>query len=191
MLAAAAQFTESVPLGNVELIEDDLFDTRLEPASFDLVHARFLLAPLGRAGEQVAVFRRLVAPGGLLILEDPDSGSWHFNPPAEAAESLIGLVLAAFRDAGGDFDAGRSLPALFAGLGLEPATRAAVHALPALHPYLRVPLQFSVSLEPRLAARIDLPKLHELRGRAEAELADARRWGTTFTLIQSWARLPG
>jgi hypothetical protein len=31
-----------------------------------------------------------------VVLEDPDTGSWHFNPPAAAAERLIELILEAF-----------------------------------------------------------------------------------------------
>lgn len=40
MLAAAKQFVADEGLPNVVLRNDDLFATRLEPASFDLVHAR-------------------------------------------------------------------------------------------------------------------------------------------------------
>ena len=39
------------------LIKDDLFATSLKPASFDLVHARFELTPLGRVEEQLAAVR--------------------------------------------------------------------------------------------------------------------------------------
>ena len=52
MLAAAAQFAAAEQLPNVMLIKDDLFATSLEPASFDLVHARFELTPLGRVEER-------------------------------------------------------------------------------------------------------------------------------------------
>jgi len=33
-------------------------------------------------------------------------------------------------------------------------------------------------------------ELEELRQRAEAEIAQPGRWGTTFTLVQTWARAP-
>jgi hypothetical protein len=33
-------------IANVELVVDDLFDSKLEPQTFDLVHARYLIAPL-------------------------------------------------------------------------------------------------------------------------------------------------
>jgi hypothetical protein len=34
-------------------------------------------------------------------------------------------------------------------------------------------------------------ELASLRREAEAELAEPARWGTTFTLIQTWGRLEG
>ena len=96
MLAAAAQFVTDEQLPNVTLIKDDLFATSLEPASFDLVHARFELTPLGRVEEQLATYLRLTRHGGVVALEDPDWGSWHFNPPAPALEALITFVCEAF-----------------------------------------------------------------------------------------------
>jgi ubiquinone/menaquinone biosynthesis C-methylase UbiE len=81
LLDAARSFLEAEGIANVELAVDDLFDSKLEPESFDLVHARYVIAPLGRGGEQVASHRRLVRPGGSLVLEEWDLGSWHFNPP--------------------------------------------------------------------------------------------------------------
>jgi len=190
LLAAASSFLCTERLDNVELVQDDLFASQLEPGSFDLVHARFQLAPLGRAAEQIAAYRSLLAPGGVLVLEDPDTTSWHFSPPAPAAQRLIELTLQAFLAAGGDLDAGRSLPHLLADIGPEPSIRTAVLELPAHHPYLRLPIQFSVSLEPRLLAQVTLPELCQLRAQAEQELTDPSRSGTTFTLVQSWVALP-
>ena len=77
---------------NVELVVDDLFESKLQPQSYDLVHARYVIAPLGRGPEQVASYRRLVRPGGSLVLEEWTLGSWHFNPPAPASERLIRLL---------------------------------------------------------------------------------------------------
>jgi ubiquinone/menaquinone biosynthesis C-methylase UbiE len=90
LLAAARSLLAET--SNVELVIDDLFETKLEPQSFDLVHARFVIAPLGRGREQVDSYRRLVRPGGTLVLEEWDVGSWHFNPPAPAAERPIELI---------------------------------------------------------------------------------------------------
>jgi SAM-dependent methyltransferase len=183
LLASARQWVEEEGITNVRLVADDLFDSRLEPG-FDLVHARFQLAPLGRVEQQLDSYRRLLRDGGLLVLEDPDPASWHFNPPAEAAERLIALILEAFEAANGNFSVGRDLATL---LGANAHVAAHVLALPHGHPYLRLPLQFSASLRPRLLQLADEAQLDELEAAAERELADPARWGTTFTLIQAVA----
>ena len=185
LLAAARSFLDAEGVSNVELVVDDLFDSNLEPQSFDLVHARYVIAPLGRGAEQVASYRRLVKPGGALVLEEWDLGSWHFNPPAPAAERLIRLLSEIFARMGGE--AGRGLPELLGEIGVEePELDAHVIALKPGHPYLRLPLQFSVALESRLLETVSEDELAALRREAESELGEPGRWGTTFTLIQSW-----
>ena len=188
LLAAARSFLEGEGAGNVELVVDDLFASRLPPESFDLVHARYVIAPLGRGAEQLAAHRRLLKPGGTLVLEEWDLGSWHLNPPAPAAERLIGAIGEIFGTLGGE--AGRELPRLLAQIGVEePQIDAHLVALEPGHPYLRLPLQFSVALEPRLLALLGEDELAALRRDTEAELAEPGRWGTTFTLIQCWGRV--
>src|SRR5215208_7037884 len=110
LLNAAGSFLSAEGISNVELVVDDLFDSNLDPQSFDLVHARYVIAPLGRGREQVAAYRRLVRAGGSVLLEEWDLGSWHFNPPAPAAERLIRLLSEIFAGLGGE--AGRGLPEL-------------------------------------------------------------------------------
>jgi SAM-dependent methyltransferase len=189
LLGAARSFLEEEGISNVELVVDDLFDSRLEPESFDLVHARYEIAPLGRGSEQVASHRKLLRPDGSLVLEEWDLGSWHFNPPAPAAQRLIGLLGEIFEAHGGE--AGRRLPGLLAEIGIDdPQLDAHVIALKPGHPYLRLPLQFSVALESRLLEKLSEEELASLRMEAESELAEPGRWGTTFTLIQCWGKLP-
>ena len=190
LLDAARSFLETEGVSNVELVVDDLFDSKFEPHSFDLVHARYLIAPLGRGREQVALHRQLVRSGGSLALEEWDLGSWHLNPSAPAAERLIRLLADIFAARGGE--AGRGLPELLDEIGIEdPEIDAHVVALEPGHPYLRLPLQFSVALESRLLETVSADELASLRREAESELAEPGRWGTTFTLIQSWGRLDG
>ena len=189
LLDAARSFLKAEGIANVELTVDDLFDSKLEPESFDLVHARYVIAPLGRGPEQVASHRRLVRSGGSLVLEEWDLGSWHFNPPAPAAERLIQLLSEIFAALGGE--AGRGLPELLREIGIEePAIDAHVIALKPGHPYLRLPLQFSVALESRLLETLSEDELASLRREAGGELDAPGRWGTTFTVIQSWGRKP-
>lgn len=190
LLDAARSFLEAEGIANVELVVDDLFESKLEPQSFDLVHARYQIAPLGRGPEQVAAYQRLVKPGGSLVLEEWDLGSWHINPPAPAAERLIQLISEIFAGLGGE--AGRGLPELLREIGVEePEIDAHVIALKPGHPYLRMPLQFSAALESRLLETLSEDEFASLRREAETELAEPSRWGTTFTLIQSWGTLEG
>src|SRR5215208_4295783 len=43
LLDAARSFLNAEGISNVDLVVDDLFDSKLEPESFNLVHARFLI----------------------------------------------------------------------------------------------------------------------------------------------------
>jgi SAM-dependent methyltransferase len=188
MLGSADRFVSNEGLRNVGLAKDDLFASELEPDSFDLVHARYEICPLGRAHEQMQTYLRLARPGGTIVLEDPDPGSWHFNPSAPALERLIALIVEAFRVSGGDWEAGRKHLHLLGEFGIEGNIRAEVVALPPGHPYLRLPLQFATSLEERLLGLVTADELDELREQGEAELQEPGHWGTTFTLLQCWGR---
>jgi SAM-dependent methyltransferase len=186
MLSIAREFVVAERLDNVSVVHDDLFVTQLEPASFDLVHARFQIAPLGRQDPQMATYRKLLRPGGVLVLEDPDSGSWHFNPPAPAAERLIALIEQSFRSGGGDFNAGRQQRALLQANDFEASVRTHVIALEPGHPYLKLPIQFATALRGRIEQIVPRTELEGLMQQAETEIAAPDRWGTTFTLVQTW-----
>jgi len=188
MLRAAAEFVQAEQLTNVTLEKDDLFASQLPSASFDLVHARFQLAPLGRHAEQLDTYCRLLKPGGWLVLEEPDAGSWRVQPRADAVQELVALLLKAFEAGGGDFDAGRHLPDWIRQRGMEPRVNAVVLALEPGHPYLRLPLQFATALRPRLEKLSDPARLDALLTACEAEVARADAWGLTFTLVQAWAQ---
>jgi len=190
MLAAADRLVTTEGLRNVGLVQDDLFASELEPDAFDLVHARYEICPLGRGHEQMETYLRLARPGGTIVLEDPDTGSWHFNPQAPALEKLIALIVEAFRVSGGDWGAGRRHLRLLREFGIEGNVRAEVVALPPGHPYLRLPLQFATALEERLLSLVTTDELEQLRRHGEAELQEPGRWGTTFTLLQCWGRRP-
>jgi hypothetical protein len=190
LLDAARGFVSTESLTNVELVHDDLFATALQRDSFDLVHARFQLAPLGRFQEQISALIGLVAPGGTVVLEDPDTASWTFSPDAPHTNRLIKLILTAFKSAGGDFDAGHMAFDLLEASGLRPSLRADIVALEPGHPYLWLPLQFAASLRSRLLREISEADLETLLAAAEDELVDPRRRGLTFTLVQTWAVRP-
>jgi hypothetical protein len=131
-----------------------------------------------------------VRPGGWIVLEEPEAGSWGEHPLAPSAAHLRGLITEAFARAGGDFNAGRRLPGYLQAAGLEPTIRCACEALAPGHPYLGLPVQFARSLRPRLLELVPKAELERLVAAAEAELADPARWGLTFTLVQVYAHAP-
>ena len=190
LLAAAEQFVDTERLGNVVVLKDDLFASKLEPSSFDLVHARFQIAPLGRAEDQLSNHVRVLRPGGTVVLEEWDVSSWRFNRPARALERMVDLIGQVFVQSGGDMHAGLELLDLLRGFGIEGSVRAEVLALPPGHPYLRLPLQFATALEARLLSIVTADALEQLRKECEAEFHEPGRWGTTFTLLQCWGRRP-
>ena len=124
------------------------------------------------------------------MLEDPDLASWRVNPEAPAVQRLIALIEKGFRAAGGNFNAGRELPELLRGAGIEPRVSAHVVALEPGHPYLRLPIQFATSLRPRLETLLPRDDLDHLIAQAEGEIARPGTWGTTFTLVQAFGTLP-
>ena len=139
----------------------------------------------------MAAYVRLVAPGGLLVLEEPDSSSWHCTPDAARTDALIALVLTGFREAGGDFDAGRHTFNRLRGAGVDPQLRAEVVALQPGHPYLLLPVQFAASLREGLERLLPADQLDELVAASTEELRDPGRTGLTFTLVQTWCVVPG
>ncbi len=184
MLDAARVLCAEESLTNVILERDDIFASALSEASFDLVHLRFQLAPLGRAIEQVTTARRLARPDGWIVLEEPDTGGWREHPLAPSAVHLRSLIAAAFTRSGGDFDAGRRLPEYLRTAGIDPTIDCACVALEPDHPYLQLPVQFATSLRPKLLSLAREVELDRLLDAAKAELADPERWGTTFTLFR-------
>lgn len=66
------EFLQLAPeLPNLELVEDDIQETRLEPGSFDLVLMSEVIEHLPQPDRALAGVRRLLRPGGVLILSTP------------------------------------------------------------------------------------------------------------------------
>lgn len=177
-----------IPGDRVLVVEDVLGGgVDLQPKAYDLVHARFQLARHGQAAQQLAALRALVAPGGVLLVEEPDLRTWTFEPYAPATTHLIGRLAQTFAAAGGDLDAGRRLGPLLRGAGLAPRIRTTALGLEAGHPYLRTPLDLAETLDHRLADVLGRDGLDHLIHSASTELLSPSRRGTTFTLVQAWA----
>lgn len=108
---------------NLEVLEADIRTAPLAPASFDLVHARFVLIHVPLWQEALAALFRALKPGGCILLEEPDfSAARAFSGPAELQAAFTNVhhaIETMFRARGMDYAFGARLPALFVEQGLQ------------------------------------------------------------------------
>jgi SAM-dependent methyltransferase len=174
----------------IEVELGDAFATGWPDAGLTAVHARFLAAPAGRLPALVAEMHRLLAPGGLAVLQEPDGDSWQLEDGGDCWQRLQALIRAGFRARGGDFDAGLQLPGALRAQGfVDVQQRRITRHLPPGHAYAALPLAFARQLKPLWLAEglIDDTGLAELLAAFEQRLA-AGAEATSFTLVQCWGR---
>jgi ubiquinone/menaquinone biosynthesis C-methylase UbiE len=186
-LAAARAFVAEAKLANVSIIEGDAFNTGLPAGDFDLVHVRFLFAPVGRDAELLTEVLRLVRPGGVIAIQEPDASCWNVAPRSQSWTELKMAILAAFRADGGDFDAGGRTFGMLRAAGLRQVSqRNAVLAVTGDHPYKKLPLQFAASLRKRIleGGLLSEPQLDDCLADAAAVAEDPGSVMTTFIVTQ-------
>jgi SAM-dependent methyltransferase len=190
-LKAAREYAESEAFGNVEFREGDLFTVDLPAGSFDLVHARFVLAPVGRDQEVLERLTYLVREDGLIALQEPDAITWTCEPLSPSWECLKRAVLRVFEGRGGDFNAGVRLGSLLRHRGLQPVSvRKATLTLPGRHPYSRLLVQLAHSLRPKILSQ-GLLRESEFQNAmriCEEALDSPYAFTQTFQLVQAWGR---
>ena len=91
-LAAARAYVSENRLANVEIVEADAYASSLPSNSFDFVHARFLIGPAGRADVLLPELQRVTKPGGIIGLQEPDTGSWTCYPPDQSWDALKSAI---------------------------------------------------------------------------------------------------
>ena len=115
--------TEAVALGlgNLEFRREDVLAVAPPAAGFDVVYARFLLTHLREPGTAVERLRDLLAPGGVLIVEDIDYSGHFIHPPSAALDAYVDLYRRTAAARGAHPDIGPRLPLLLEAAGLAPA----------------------------------------------------------------------
>ncbi len=101
----------------IEILQGDICEMELAPATFDLVHARYVMIHIA---EYQAAFERMlrcVKPGGWVIMEEPEfEGARAVTGPDEARAAFGRVTVAIkrmFMSIGMDYALGAKLPALF------------------------------------------------------------------------------
>ena len=190
-LSAARQYAEFEGFGNVEFQEADLFTADVPAGSFDLVHARFVLTPVGREQEVLDRLTYLVRKGGLISLEEADLTPWTCDPPSSSWDCLKRSVLKSFERRGGNFSAAVRLGSLLqAGRLGAVRVREATLTLPGRHPYSRLIVDLAYALRPKIVSGGLLTEstLQDAMRTVEEVLASPYTFTQTFRLVQAWGR---
>lgn len=192
-LAAARAYVRENGLTNVTIEERDAFRTSLPRGAFDLVHARFEFAPLGRDDELLREMLALARPGGIVAIQEPEASSWQCYPPDPSWDRLKEAIIAAFARGGGDFNAGRRTYGMLRRAGLtDVRIRAAVMALHDRHPYIRLIVQFATSLRSRIldGGLMSEAELDATMAACARIADDPETSMITFIVTQVWGRVP-
>ena len=121
-LAAAQARARDAGITNVTFRQGDIFALPFPDASFDHVFVCFVLEHLGDPVAALAALKRVLRPGGRIVVIEGDHGSTFFHPDSEAARAAIGCQVELQRLAGGDALIGRQLHPLLRRAGFTDVT---------------------------------------------------------------------
>lgn len=173
----------------LEFRRADILAGPVEPGAFDLVTARAVLHHLADAEAAVANLVASARPGGRILLIEPDFLPATVAEPAAVREFWTGW-LAWARDEGIDYFAGRRLPQMLSGLGLEDVGACAETAL--YHggsPWAEYWRQTVTGLRARLedSGKLDSRSIDAFA----AQCADPAWWTQTIAFTAAHGRVPG
>src|SRR5947209_20264187 len=179
---------------NVEFRQGDAYRSGLPPASFDLVHMRFLASTAGDPERLLKVAIALCRPGGIVALQEPDVSTLNCYPPHPAWTLLKDLLAEAFRGVGGDVYLAQRLYQLARHAGLLD-----VHLRPVLIgvrssdpmvDYLPATVESLRATITRLGLSAD-DELDLALAETRQHLQNPDTVFTLYTVAQVWGRKPG
>lgn len=103
----------------VEILQARLEEAALEPGSFDLIFARWVLSFPAGVESIVEKLARALKPGGLLAIEDYQHEGISLYPPSDGFRAAIRATRALYKSRGGDAFVAARLPGLMRAAGLE------------------------------------------------------------------------
>ena len=188
----ARKFVAESHLKNVEVLCVDARETGLPEASFDLATARLVLVNVPKPEMIVKEMVRLVRPGGVVALHEPDSTTQRYDPPLPAQTRLLQLLntYAELNDI--DRTIGLKIPRMMRETGLvDVRVNPLVHIYPPGHGRRTLLLEFvqnarSRILEKNLIGKIELDELTAALKPPE----DPETLVLSSVFIQAWGRIP-
>jgi ubiquinone/menaquinone biosynthesis C-methylase UbiE len=106
-------------LGNVEFRQCDLMDMPFDEGSFDYVFLNFVLEHVPNPAHALEQLKRMLKPGGALILNEGDHGSCFWHPETAASRSAWQALIASQQRMGHHPLIGRRLHPLLQGTGFQ------------------------------------------------------------------------
>lgn len=119
-LAIAREEARGFGLAQIAYEVHDLLVDQLPVARFDLAYVRFLLTHLNDPEGAIRRLRSMLAPGGMLVVEDIDLSGHFIHPPSPAFADFVHLHREAARLRGDDSDIGPRLPRMLEAAGIGP-----------------------------------------------------------------------
>jgi SAM-dependent methyltransferase len=189
----AREYADQAGLDNVEVTVGDARATGMPSDSFDLVHARTVLATLQEPAEVVAEMVRIAKPGGWVAGQEPDVECALCYPPLPAWDRLRELFRAGFDRMDGDLLIGRRLATLYREAGLEDI-EVVVHAgaYPPGHSRRMILPDLVQSMRPVIVefGLADERELADLDRVARRHLSDPCTLVMSELLVVVWGRKP-
>jgi ubiquinone/menaquinone biosynthesis C-methylase UbiE len=108
-IAQAAKAAKAAGIGNVTLLQADIFHLPFPRESFDHVFVCFVLEHLTRPIEALRALKHVLKPGGTITAIEGDHGSAYFYPESDYASRAIRCLVDLQAKAGGNALIGRSL----------------------------------------------------------------------------------
>lgn len=117
-LAIAQSEAAAQGLANIAFVHSDIARD-IPEGPFDFIHARFLLTHLADPADALARIRSVLAPGGVIAIEDIDFRGHFAHPPCPALDRYVALYTETVRLRGGDANIGPRLPGLLRTAGFD------------------------------------------------------------------------
>jgi len=193
-VALARELVRGRGLAGVEVIEGDARATALPRASFDLVHARFVLINVPRPEEIVKEMITLTRPGGVVACHEGDYGTYRCDPPHPSWDRLLDVFESFSRDRGIDPFIGRRVYSTLCAAGLvDVRVRPLIHAYPHGHPRRPILIEFIDNIRAGLleSGRISEDELDAHVQALREHLARPDVMVISHLFFQVWGRRPG